>query len=157
LNEKVVENRLDYWIIVRGLLALLCAVQGVATVAIDLSRTHATNPEWPKHARFHVVWQSINTVLLSALVIGLVCWPGPYGVQRFYLAVVATSISLVAFLCALAFRKFYGGGLSDPNGIPPMRVTIHHKTLQVDLNLLAIVAGLLVLAFILLVWFGHHK
>ena len=36
--------------IARDLLAILCCLQGLTTLAIDLNRTHATNPEWPGHA-----------------------------------------------------------------------------------------------------------
>jgi hypothetical protein len=144
---------LNHWNIARALLALLCAIQGVATLVIDLNRTHATNPAWPRHARFHLVWQSITTFLLSALLVGLVWWPGPYGVQRFYLALVLASISLLAFLCALIFRKLYGGAVSDPNGIPPVRVFVGSHTLLVDLNLVAVLAASGMLACILLISF----
>ena len=43
--------------VARVLLAALCGLQGLATPAIDLNRTHATNFLWPGHARFHIVWQ----------------------------------------------------------------------------------------------------
>jgi hypothetical protein len=137
---------LDHRIIARGVLALLCTCQGVATLAIDLNRTHATNPEWPGHARFHLVWQTVSTSLLCALEVALVWWRGPNAELRFYLAAVLTCIPLLAFLAALVSRKMYGGALSDPNGIPPARVPIFGKTFHIDLNLVAVVAGLLVLA-----------
>ncbi len=37
---------MDHRNIARVLLSLLCAVQGLATLGIDLNRTHATNPKW---------------------------------------------------------------------------------------------------------------
>jgi hypothetical protein len=54
------------------LLTRVCGMRGLATLAIDLPRTHATNPCWSGHARFYVVWQSMNMALLSALEIGLI-------------------------------------------------------------------------------------
>ena len=139
--------------IARGLLALLCAFQGIATVGIDLSRTHATNPRWPRHARFHLVWQVATTSLLCALDIALLCWPGPSpGLsmeQRFYLAAGLTCIPFLGFLTALISRKAYDGALSDPNGIPPARIRLLKKILHLDLNVVAVITALLVLAVVL--------
>lgn len=130
----------------RGVLALLCTCQGVATLAIDLNRTHATNPEWPGHARFHLVWQAVSTSLLCGVEVALVWWRGADVELRFYLAAVLMCIPLLAFLAAVISRKMYGGALSDPNGIPPARVSISGKTFHVDVNLVAVLAALLVLA-----------
>jgi hypothetical protein len=134
------------------LLTGLCGIQGVATLAIDLHRSHATNPRWPGHARFHVAWQSMNVALLSALEIGLIWWHGPHATQRFYLAVILASVSCFGFLLALLGRRFYGGTLSDPNGIPPAHIPIAGRTLSLDLNLAAILAALVTLAAILRIY-----
>ena len=124
-------------------------------MAIDLNRTHATNPEWPRHARFHLVWQVISSVLLSALGVALICWQGPYVGQRFFLAAVLTCIPLLAFLAAFVSRKWFDGELSDPNGIPPARVAIAGTILRIDLNLVAVTAALLVLTVILAIYLGR--
>ena len=81
--------------IARGLLSLLCGAQGVATLAIDLNRTHATNPQWTSHARFHLVWQAISYALLSLLEVALILMPGPIRDQRFYLAAILASIPML--------------------------------------------------------------
>jgi len=146
---------MNHRLIARFLLCLFCAIQGVATLVIDLNRTHATNPAWPGHARFHLVWQNISVALLSVLVIALVSWPGAFGEQRFYLAAILTGIPMLAFLGALAFRTCYGGTLSDPNGIAPARVVISSRLVRVDLNLIAVVAGLFVLGAILSIYAGQ--
>lgn len=131
--------------IARGLLALLCGAQGVGTLAIDLNRTHATNPEWPRHARFHLVWQAISYEFLSLLEMALVLMPGPHLEERFYLAAVLTTIPMLSCLAASVCRKMYGGALSDPNGIPPVRLAVFDSELHFDLNLAAEVAALLML------------
>jgi hypothetical protein len=87
--------------IARGLLALLCGTQGVATLAIDLNRSHASNPQWPGHARFHLVWQVISYALLSLLEVALVLVAGPYREQRFYLAAILAGIPMLS--CLVAF------------------------------------------------------
>ena len=38
------------------LLALVTLGYGFVTILADFNKTHATNPKWTPHARFHVVW-----------------------------------------------------------------------------------------------------
>lgn len=142
----------DHRTVARGLLALLCLIQALVTMAIDLSHTHATNPRWPGHARFHLVWQVFSTVIFCALEISLV-WPGgPYAEKRFYLAVVLTSIPLLGFLVALFGREIYGGALSDPNGIPPVKLGIFGKVRHFDMNVVAVGAAGVAIAAILWIY-----
>jgi hypothetical protein len=141
---------LDHRLIARVLLSLLCGVQGLATVAIDMNRTHATNPAWVRHARFHVVWQTLTMVLLVVVEIVLI-WGGVVGEGRgFYGAEVLAMLSPVAFLLAWAGRKSFGGALSDPNGIPPVQVVLLGRARLVDMNVAAVVVALVALG--VLVW-----
>jgi hypothetical protein len=105
-------------------LSLLNLAQGIATVAIDLNRTHATNPNWPGHARFHLVWQVVSSALLCALAVGLIWLRGPTTEYNFYLAAILTCIPLIGFMTAFVSRKMYSGALSDPNGIQPVPLAI---------------------------------
>lgn len=115
------------------------------TLAIDLGPTHATNPLWARHARFHVVWQSVGAFLLCAAEVALLWWPGPLEAERFYLAAGLTLLPFLAFLGALAGMRSYGGALSDPNGMPRARVRFFGTVHYLDMNVVAIVAGLFVL------------
>jgi ABC-type enterochelin transport system permease subunit len=119
----------------------LCIAQGIATCAIDLNRTHATNLLWSRHARFHLVWQTLTSALLALLECSLLCWPGGEGRQRFYLAVVLVSIPLVAFLIACAAKGKFGGALSDPNGIRPVQIKMFGEIVHVDMNFVAVAAA----------------
>jgi len=132
--------------IARLLLAALCGGQGLATVAIDLNRTHATNPEWLRHARFHLVWQVVSYALLSVLEVALIVAPGPLERERFYLAAILAGIPMVSCLAAFFTRKIYGGALFDANGILPLRVTAFGSMFEIDMNLAAEIAGLAILA-----------
>jgi len=132
--------------IARLLLALLCGVQGVATLAIDLNRTHATNPEWLRHARFHLVWQAVSYALLAALEVVLILAPGQLPRERFYLAAILACIPMVSCLAAFFTRKIYGGALFDANGILPLRVTAFRSVFEIDMNLAAEIVGLVVLS-----------
>jgi hypothetical protein len=136
----------------RLLLSLLNVVQGVATVAIDLNRTHATNPGWPRHARFHLVWQVFSSALLCALAAGLIWLRRPTTAYNFYLAVALTCIPLIGFLTAFVSRKMYDGALSDPNGIQPVRLAIRGLILYLDMNLVAVLAAFAVLTAILVIY-----
>ncbi len=130
------------------LLAMLAAGQGLATLAIDLSRTHATHPDWLGHARFHVVWQCANAAL-TALVIEYLLWSHVLPEEvRFHLALVLAAVPMLGFLVALVFRRAYGGTLSDPKGIPPLRLRVGGRRREIDLNTVAVVAGLIALGFI---------
>ena len=51
---------------------------GVVPMRADLNRTHATNPLWTAHARYHVVWQVLSYVGLAILALGLMWVPGSH-------------------------------------------------------------------------------
>ena len=133
------------------LLGTLAGVQGAATLAIDLTRTHATNPDWPGHARFHVVWQSVNVALLSVLTEYILfshLFPEKI---RFYLALLLTTIPMFGFLAALFSRSAYGGTLRDRNGMPPLVVSYRGSLREIDLNLVTVIVGLIVSAVLFVV------
>jgi hypothetical protein len=144
----------DHRWIARVGLSLLCGIQGIATVAIDFNRTHATNPEWARHARFHVVWQTVTTALASAVELGLL-WSGWVSAELgFYLALLMASLSPIAFLVACAARRWFGGALSDPNGIQPVQLALGRRAIAVDMNLAAVVAALVTMGVIVMIWRG---
>jgi hypothetical protein len=143
---------LDHRFAARLLLSILNAAQGIATIAIDLNRTHATNSEWPRHARFHLVWQVFSSVLICVLAVGLIWLRRPTAEYNFYLAAVLTCIPLMGFLIALISRKMYDGALSDPNGIPPLRLTFRGLVLSLDMNLVAVLAAFVLLVAIVTVY-----
>lgn len=135
--------------IARDLLAALCLLQGMATVAIDLNRTHATNSEWPGHARFHVVWQTAAFVWLAMLEVPLVLVAGSLQEQRFYLALILAGVPMFGFFAAFIARRIYKGTLSDPNGMQPLKINVRSSTLLIDLNLVAEIGGVLALGAII--------
>jgi len=140
--------------IARDWLALFCGAQGLGTLVVDLNRTHATNPLWMRHARFHLVWQATSYAFLSLVEIALVLIPGPFQQHRFYLTVLLASIPMFAFFAALIGRRFYGGALSDPNGIPPARIVAFGAEREIDLSVAAEVLALLMLLAIVTL-FAH--
>jgi hypothetical protein len=139
----------------RTLLASFCAIQGAATIVLDLNRTHATHPKWLGHARFHVVWQTGTVTALAIVECALLWFRGPLESERFYLAALLALLPIFGFFAALIARGLYGGTLSDPGGIPPLRLTVRRRQLRIDMNLVAEVAGFIaVLALVALYRFG---
>lgn len=124
----------DGHLIVRILLTLVTAGYGVATILADINKTHATNPAWTPHARFHVVWQVSSYAGFGLLALALVWMPGPYVVERLYLASIFAAIVYGAFFVALFTMKFYGGRAYDDNGYQPFTVRVANRPCFMDLN-----------------------
>ena len=121
-------------LVARWMVSVIAAGQGILPVFIDLNRTHATNPLWPGHARFHLVQQVFTLLPAAAIEVALLWWPGPEMRGRFYLAALLTGTSLAGFLLATVSRPRYGGTLHDPNGIQPVRVHFGSREFVFDMN-----------------------
>lgn len=130
----------------RAIVTAIAAGQGAAPLFIDLNHTHATNPLWTGHARFHVVWQTLTQALASAVIVALLWWSGPYANGRFALAALLTAVPLAGFLVAFFGRRLYAGTLRDPNGYKPVRISSGERTFEFDMNLVLIVVASVMLA-----------
>jgi hypothetical protein len=145
----------DGYLLARILLTIATAGYGFVTVLADFNKTHATNPRWTPHARFHVVWQITSYAGIALIVLGLIWMPGPQALARLYLAAGFAGVVLGAFFVALAAMPVYGGRTFDDNGYPPFTLRIAGRPRAIDLN--ATVFSILVvvlLAAALLLWRG---
>ncbi len=135
----------------RFTVSAIAAGQGILPVFIDLNRTHATNPWWPGHARFHLVQQVFTLLPAAAIEIALLWWPGSAAAGRFYLAALLAATSLAGFLVATLARPLYGGTLHDPNGVQPVRLRLGSREIVFDMNvpIVATAAVLLIVAVIM--------
>jgi hypothetical protein len=120
-------------LLARILLTLATIGYGVVTVKADFNRTHATNPLWTPHARFHVVWQITSYMGFGLVAFALIWLPGPYRVERLYLAAAFAAVVYGAFFIALATMSVYGGRTYDDNGYQPLTMRIGRPRLM-DLN-----------------------
>jgi hypothetical protein len=135
----------------RAAVTAIAAGQGIMPVFIDLNRTHATNPLWTGHARFHLVQQVFTLLPAAAIEVALLWYPGAGFHARFYLAAVLTATSLAGFVVAVCARPLYGGTLHDPNGMRPVRLRIGSRLLIFDLNVpIVLLAASVLLGAVLL-------
>lgn len=120
----------------RILLTLNTLGYGLGPLLVDLSRTHATNPQWTPHARFHVVWQVTSYAGIGLIALGLIWLAGPYPTARLYLASAIALMMYISFGLAAFTMPRYGGKLVDNiNGVPPFGVrTILGREVTFDRN-----------------------
>lgn len=113
------------------LLTIVTLGLSVVPMAADLNKTHATNPLWIGHARFHVVWQVASYGGLGVLGVCLLWLPADADLVNAKLAAVLVTCTLGGFWSAVISRPLYGGSLADPNGIPPVRIAGREADLNV--------------------------
>lgn len=111
---------------------------------VDLNKTHATNPLWVSHARFHVVWQTMIMLGIGLLSIYLL-WFSQIG-DHFSVefSFILGLIVLGSFVINVGAKKLYAGTLSDPNGVPPIFKNVDANLFFFSLALLILIAGYLI-------------
>jgi hypothetical protein len=127
----------DHLLIARILFTLTTIGWGALTVVADFNKTHATNPKWTPHARFHVVWQINSYVGFGLMALLLIWMPGPYPVERLYLVAIMGAIVYAAFFVALAAMPLYGGAAYDDNGYQPFKAPVPLIAPRWDANITA--------------------
>jgi hypothetical protein len=117
----------------------------------DFNKTHATNPLWTPHARFHVVWQVSSYCGIALLALYLVWTAGPAG--KLWLAVALAAVMFGGFFVTALTMPRFGGTLADENGVPPLgTVTLGGKAVVLDANMTAFsgLSAMLVVAALLI-------
>jgi hypothetical protein len=121
----------------RILLTVATLGYGAATIKADFNKTHATNPQWTPHARFHVVWQILSYSGVGLIALGLIWLSGPLPTERLYLAGALAVVMYAAFFIAALARPVFAGKLYDENGYPPFRAPVGPSHWQWDVNVTA--------------------
>ena len=140
----------DTHLVARVLLTVATLGYGLVTVKADFNVTHATNPLWTPHARFHVVWQILSYVGVGLIALGLIWVRGPLEMERLYLAGALGVAMYVGFFAALLARPIYGGVLYDENGYLPFQPPLMPATWRWDVNVTAftIMSAILIVGLI---------
>ena len=103
------------------LLTLTVLGYALVTIKADFNKTHATNPKWTPHARFHVVWQILSYSGVGLIALYLIWIDGPNPIERLYLAAAISAAIYGAFFAAVLTRPLFGGALYDDNGYQPFK------------------------------------
>jgi hypothetical protein len=102
----------------------------IGPAVADFNATHATNPLWTPHARFHVVWQVFTNSTVAALSLYLL-----WVVDAFWLAAFLNAVWFGSFFLTLAVMSRFEGALADVNGIKPFIWRFGGREVKVDTNL----------------------
>lgn len=135
-----------YELLARILLTLVTLGYGFVTILADFNNTHATNPKWTPHARFHVVWQINSYIGFGILALLLLWWPGAYAIERLVLVAIMAAIVYAAFFAALFAMPVYGGAVYDDNGYQPFAAPVPIIAKRWDVNITAFCVQAVLLA-----------
>jgi len=119
------------------LLTLAVLGYSLVTIKADFNKTHATNPAWTPHARFHVVWQILSYSGIGLIALFLIWSRGPLPVERLYLAAALAVAIYGAFFVTVLTRPMYQGALYDQNGYLPFRPPLGPASWRWDANVTA--------------------
>lgn len=100
----------------------------------DFNDSHATNPSWTGHARYHVVWQ-VTSYDYIALIMLYLTWTTGHESHLWVPALMACAI-YGGFWTALLTKGKYGGVLQDAvNGVPQFHYNLFGWIFAVDANI----------------------
>ncbi|WP_421864720.1 DUF6640 family protein [Parvibaculum sp.] len=129
------ETSFDALLVPRLLFTVVAFMIFVGPIFADFNKTHATNPLWPPHARFHVVWQVLSQSGVSLVILWLLWSDAVDYTVHIWVAAILNYVWGASFYATLASMRLYGGALKDVNGIKPFRFNIFGKIYLVDTNL----------------------
>jgi hypothetical protein len=126
------------------LISLATVIYGFIPLFVDLGKTHATNPLWTSHARFHVVWQVIIMFFLAITGLYFLWFSDATQSYSINLPFLFGLIVLGGFLLNVLVRHLYKGTLSDPNGVPPIFGKVDANLFGFTLGLVLLVLGYII-------------
>ncbi|MCB1334837.1 MAG: hypothetical protein KDK26_14605 [Roseivivax sp.] len=100
----------------------------------DFNDTHATNPSWTGHARWHVVWQ-VSTFDYIAIMALVLIWTAGADAGALWVPALLAVFAYGGFWTAFVTRGIYGGVLKDAvNGVPEFHYNLFGRKFAIDAN-----------------------
>ena len=127
----------------RYLLAALIAVSALGTAVADLSYLHASNADWPPHAKLHALWGVAHVMATHSIALYLMLLRPD--IFRIRLGVAILMAYTLTLFVALMLAPVFGASLTPdvaPADMPP-------EPLGMDGNLFSMMIGV---PLILLGW-----
>lgn len=119
---------------VKILLTIATLGYSVVPSVFDLNHSHATNPSWTGHARYHVIWQVSSYDLIALLALYLI-WSAGADAGALWVPAILAFAAYAGFWIAWATRPAYGGVLRDEvNGVPDIRYDVLGRKFSIDAN-----------------------
>ena len=143
-------TEIEYSFISTILLTLICIGFGTITPLIDFNESHATNPLWTGHARFHLVWQ-VNAMIVTAILSLIMLWVF-YSFEIHLIVILLNYLWILSFYSTVLSISLFDGELNDINGVPPVFINIVGRTFEIDRNIHAITGVLVVNTYALVLF-----
>lgn len=134
---------------INGLARILLTITtigfSIVPMFADFNKTHATNPLWTPHARFHVVWQVLSYGGIGFISLLLLWRDGSDYSSQLYLVLGLCASVYVAFFTTYFAMPVFGGKAFDDNGYLPIPVKFGGLRINMDLNFTVFGTFLLIL------------
>ncbi len=138
-------TQIELLFISKVLLTLISVGFGTLTPLIDFNESHATNPLWTGHARFHLVWQ-VNAMIITALLSITLLWFF-YSITHHLIVILLNFLWIFSFYATVFGLRLFDGELNDINGVPPVFINILGREYEIDRNIQAITGSLVVISY----------